>query len=310
MVRDALVDRRRILQAGAALWLGGCAGTRGQRDAEAVPWGDPSFNVEAMARLTATLEPGAQARIHYRGKSFAVDPDGRSTPLYALEGLGSLRAERLPSGAVRFLFAEFAVACDIGSGVPLLRWRNPLTGDEVDVWHQRNGPVNYTLDPGRAMFGSFRPADGSAAAPGFRLPWRRDGQRASFAIDVVSDRPNPLLPERWPRESSGARLLSSEHSQYFVEVADLANRTLLSVPFDAALQSLKPWPPWMLMGQRPGRVYTTLTARKVDGLTALPPAVATLARAELGGFVDAPTQWTGQYITGHEIYARERQPHG
>lgn len=310
-----MFDRRRFAlggsAVGAAMALGACAApARHDGATTAIDWNDPVFNVAAMARLTATMESGAQAHIHYLGKSFSVDPDGRTRPLYAVHGMGSLRAEPQPGGAVRFLFAEFAIACDLDSGEPLRRWRNPLTGDEVDVWHQRNGPVNYTLDPARAMFGNFRPVGGGNPAPGFRLPWRIEGNRASFAVDVVSDRPNPLLPARWPRESSGPRLLSSEHSQYFVDVGDLADPSRLSVLFNAALQSLKPWAPWMLMGQRPGRVYTTLTARKVSGLDALPLAVAALARSELAAFAVAPTQWTGQYLTGHDLYAREQQPRG
>jgi hypothetical protein len=271
---------------------------------------DPVENVRVFARISADVDTSRQGRVHYSGKAFGVLEDGAVVPFYGIEGMGSLRAIRHgDGGAYRFLFNEFAVYTDLDTGAPLERWRNPVTGETVDVWHQRNGPVNYEIDPAKTDIAFFTLVGKSPdRAKGFRLPWAIDGSTASFRLDSISKRPNPLDPTVWKRESSGPTLQISEHSQYFLELADIGNPKLTSLPFRAALQSLKPWHPWMLMGQRPGKVYTAMTSRKVAGIQALPAAVAEYARSHLAAYLDAPESWTGAYTTAYSLYAKERQP--
>jgi len=270
---------------------------------------DPVENVRIFTRLSSDLDPAKQGRVLYEGKAFGVLEDGSVVPFYGIEGLGSLRSIAHGEGGYRFLFAEFAVYTDLDSGLPMDTWRNPVTNEDLSVWHQRNGPVNYALDPRKTDMAMFtmvgKPAD---REKGFRLPWVIDGDSVSFRLDTVSKRSNPLDPAKWRRESSGPTLHISEHSQYFLKLSDIENRKLTSLPFRGALQSLKPWHPWMLMGQRPGKVLTVMTSRKVAGLDALTPAVAAFARAKLGGFIDAPEAWTGAYVNAIALFEKERQP--
>jgi hypothetical protein len=283
----------------------GAAARRARRDLA-----DPVENVSIFTRISADLDTSRQGRVHYSGKAFGVLEDGSVVPFYGIEGMGSLRAIRHgDAGAYRFLFNEFAIYTDLETGAPLERWRNPVTGETVDVWHQRNGPVNYEIDPAKTDIAFFTLVGKSTdRAKGFRLPWTIDGKTASFRLDSISKRPNPLDPAKWKRESSGPTLPISEHSQYFLELADIENPKLTSLPFRAALQSLKPWHPWMLMGQRPGKVYTAMTSRKVAGIDALPAAVADYARRNFGAYLDAPESWTGAYTTAYSLYEKERQP--
>ena len=264
-------------------------------------------NVRTMARLTSTLEPEATGFVRYRGKAFGLMEDGGQTALYDIDGVGALRALPQPNGAIRFLFAEFALYLDSVTGLPLDRWRNPVTGAEVEVWHQRNGPVNYELAPDSAMFGAFSSAQ-PAPAPGFQLPWIMRGPFATFSLDVISNRPNPLDPAEWPLESSGPNLKTSEHSQYAVLRRDVENPQLNSLPFFASLQSLKPWHPWMLMGQRTGRVFTRMIAEKVPGPEVLPKTSYEYAKTNLSEYMSAPAAWTGQYVSAHTIYKSGRIP--
>ena len=270
-------------------------------------WFDtPAENVRTMARMTATLEPGKTGFVRYQGKAFGLIDDGRNIPLYDIDGVGALRALPQSDGSIRFLFNEFALYLDPRTGTPLERWTNPLTGREVEVWHLRNGPVNYALDPQKASFGAFARTDGRT--DGFQLPWVLRGPFATFSLDVVSNRPNPLDPAGWPLESSGATVSATEHSQYAVLERDLHDRNRPSLPFFASLQSVKPWHPWMLMGQRPGRIFTRTVAQKVPGPEVLPPASLAYARANLAAWMEAPAAWTGAYVTQQAIYKSTRSP--
>ncbi len=305
------LDRRGVLAGGAMLGLSGLALPRlasAQAAERLLAFDNPRDNVRTMARLTATLEPGKTGYVRYQGKTFALLADGRNLPLFDLDGIGALRALPQPDGAYRFLFSEFALYLDPATGRPLERWTNPVSGRAVDVWHMRNGPVNYELSPAKATFGAFSRTGADGAAPGFQLPWVRRGPFATFALDVVSNRPNPLDPAQWPLESTGKTLAATEHSQYAVLERDVLNPRLPSLQFFASLQSVKPWHPWMLLGETPGRIFTRSIAQKVSGPEVLGPERLAFARANLAEWMDAPTAWTGQYVTQQAIYKATRTP--
>jgi hypothetical protein len=306
MTQDGL-SRRESVGALGALGATMLIGAGPASAASRLAFDNPRENVRTMARLTSTLEPGKTGYVRYQGKAFGLMPDGTNSVLYDIDGIGALKALPQPDGSIRFLFSEFALYLDPATGLPLTRWKNPVTGREVEVWHQRNGPVNYAIAPDKPMFGSFQRTDGTPGE-GFQLPWVERGPFATFALDVVSNRPNPLTPEEWPLESSGATLPSTEHSQYAALRRDIENRRLLSLPFFATLQSLKPWHPWMLMGQRPGRVFARMVAQKVGGPDVLPKASLDFARANLAEWMEAPAAWTGEYRAAQAIYKATRSP--
>lgn len=290
----------------AACTTGGMVEPRSARSrGSGFDYRDPLSNVRAMARLAGDLTPNGIGRVHYSGRAFAIVPGEPVRPLYGIEGLGSTRIEPVENNQYRFLFSEFAIYTDLATGRPLDSFANPMTRETVPVWHQRNGPINFALRPEMNAFGAFDAVD---QQPAFRLPWVVDGDTASFALDVTSARRNPLPPARWPRESSGEMMHLSEHSQYFVAASELADPGQTSLSFHAALQSNKPWHPWMLMGQRPGYVFTRMTARKVAGLDALPAPVAAYARANLNDWLEPPASWTGSYRSAHAIYAETMTP--
>jgi hypothetical protein len=299
-VLTTAVGRRRLLS------LAGAAALPLPRASAATPAAldDPQFNVEAFARLSATLEPGKTGYVHYWGKAFGIDPGGEVTPFYGIDGVGALKALPQPGGAIRFLFAECAIYTDLKTGAPLETWINPWTQATVPVWHQRNGPVNYEISAGpSAKVGAFERAEGGA--PPFRLPWSVKGDRAMFALDVASKRPNPLDPALYPEESTGPVLLISEHSEYMVSLKDLLDPTIKSLQFFGALQSLKPWHPWMKLGTRPGKVFTRMLSEKVAGPEALEPRVFAYAQKHLPQYLVAPETWTGEYKSAYDLYKAE-----
>jgi len=305
------LNRRGVLGAGSLLALSTLAipsPILAQRGPRPLQFDNPRENVRTMARLTSTLEPGQTGYVRYQGRTFALLEDGRNLPLFDLDGIGSIRSVAQDDGSIRFLFSEFALYLDLATGRPLERWSNPVNGRTLDVWHMRNGPVNYELSPTKASFGAFERNDGGSAAPGFQLPWIRRGPFATFALDVVSNRPNPLDPAEWPLESTGKTLAATEHSQYSVLERDVLNSRLQSLQFVASLQSIKPWHPWMLMGQMPGRIFTRSIAQKVSGPEVLPPERLAYARTHLTGWMDAPAAWTGQYMTQQAIYKATKRP--
>ena len=258
-----------------------------------------------MARLQGSLD-GAIGHVRYTGRSFAVAPGRAVTPLFDLDGTSAVRVIAQPGGVYQFLFTEFAVYLDPATGLPLERWKNPLTGEEVEVWALRNGPINYALDPAKATFGAFNRLGGPPAT-GFQLPWQVYGDRAVMSLDSVSSRKNALDPAEWPRESSGPMLESSEHSTYVIALRELQSRSPW-LPFVASLQSLKPWLPWMMMGQAPGRIFTKTVARRSQGIAELAPATRAYVEKHLAAWIEPPATWTGDYQTTFALYKATHTP--
>jgi hypothetical protein len=223
-------------------------------------------------------------------------------PIYGIEGLAAIKLETLPDGTIRFLFSEAAIYTDLKTGVPLERWTNPYTQEVVPVWHQRNGPVNFAMAPKPdAKAGNFDDVD---KPMGFRLPWIIEGDMAMYAQDTTSNRPNPIKVSEHPAYSVGDTLHISEHTQYSVKTADLFGSGP-QLPYFAALQSLKPWHPWMKMGQRPGRVFTRMISKKASGTADLTPPVRAYAEKNLGSFLVAPAKWTGEYMDAYKLFKQE-----
>jgi Protein of unknown function (DUF1838) len=304
IARGVTSSRRDMLGLMASGLAGSVASSAVAADTQKVDFADSRFNVRAFARLSSTLESGKTGYVRYTGKAFGLSAQGVTTPFYGIDGIGAIKALPQESGAIRFLFAEFAIYTDLKSGEPLEQWTNPWSEEKVAVWHQRNGPVNYEISPGPSdKIGKFDKPGGGA--PAFTLPWMVDGDRAMFALDVASKRPNPLDPKLYPLESAGEFLHISEHSQYLVSTSDLANSDLPSLKFFGALQSLKPWHPWMKMGQTQGKVFTRMIAQKVEGPEALPANVRAFAERKLPQYMAAPESWTGQYVTAYDLYKQE-----
>ncbi|MDX2145779.1 MAG: DUF1838 family protein [Rhodospirillaceae bacterium] len=262
---------------------------------------DTSFHIRTFARLGSTLETGKTGYVLYKGKAFAVDGIGAQLPIYGIEGLAAIKLDIQSDGTVRFLFSEAAIYTDLASGEPLETWKNPYSEEVVPVWHQRNGPVNFAMSskPSNKV-GAFETVEAKPA--GFRLPWIIDGDMAMYAQDTTSNRPNPIKPDKHPQYSVGETLYISEHTQYSVKTADLFDKTQPTLNFFAALQSLKPWHPWMKMGRRPGRVFTRMISKKAVGLQDLTKPVQAYVEKNLAQYVVAPATWTGEYIDAYRLY--------
>lgn len=271
---------------------------------------DPAAHLRVFRKLTGSEVDGEMTMLYYSGTTFGVDEQARTTALYGMHGLSPSRSWRQPDGSVRFAAMEIGVFTDLATGEVLDTWLNPYTNERVDVWHLRNGPINYAINPAAdldtAGWKLLRKADPTAR--GFRLPISIVGDDLILSVDAQATRRSPLLPEEWPRESSGAQLVYSEHNTFHARAADVLDPGIGSPAVVAAWHSLKPWRPWMLMGQSPGRIYNHLVARKVTTLDAVPMPVRAHVERHFPAFLKAPDGWTGEYVDDWTHFKAARKP--
>jgi Protein of unknown function (DUF1838) len=309
---EIMSDRREFLGINLAAMMSSAVAPAMAATRKGLDLTNPQDHVDIFRKFSASAEDGAEVIVHYSGVTFGMVDDTRAIPLYGMEGISPVRSFRLPDGTVRYLAREIAQFTDLATGEVLETWRNPFTDETVEVWPLRNGPLNYSLSPNSPVdsggWKMLTKPPGPAPAAGFYVPVFVEGDDLIMALDAQASRKSPLSPEEWPRESNGANLVYSEHNTWKAKVSDMENADLPTIPVFAAWHSIKPWRPWMLMGQKPGRIYNHLRARKLKRLEDAPKKLLAHNEKHFPEFLSAPKEWNGAYEDDWTHFKRQRKP--
>lgn len=271
----------------------------------------PAGNVLATARIHGDLAPGTQKYFWIKGVASAIRPGHALVDILGVQGFGAVRVLPRADGSWERLCREVIYYTDLATGAVLEHWDNPFTGERVRVVHSANDPINFLLQESFPV--RHRPDAPPGAAPPrvpFLLNWQQQGDWLDMETHVHLAGPNPLQPDRWPRESSGPVTFGSEYFSHHVRLSDLQDERLTAVDYRGSWHRVSPWLPWMLMGQAPGEVYCVAHMGSTRRLEEIFPA-ATLdhARRHHERFFAAPERWTDEpSLPGLEQYARTQQP--
>jgi len=179
----------------------------------------------------------------------------------------------------------------------------------VDV---ANDPYNWVISEyiqPPALPGAL--SDGKAVPGGkpFLMKWSTFGpDTIVLTQDFHGYYPNKLDPAKWPRESSGPMVQSSELFRYFISRAVLEDPSQTHVPHNGSWVRVQPWLPWMLMGPSPGHVMYDGIFRPSRTLDYYPPGVVERIKSRYPQFLEAPTHWNGPSLSSIEHYALEQTP--
>jgi len=232
---------------------------------------DSAQSTEAYVRMRGNTA-GEDAVTYWSGSVLAVMPDTKPVLLFGFEGMNVARFVKLPDGKWRMLSREYAVYKDPKTGEILKQWQNPYTGEMNTVFDVQNDPVNNTTG-------------------GFPMPFRPMGKDVILAFDVPLGYPNPIQPDKYPKESTGAMYVGSEHFGFFAKLKDLDNTRLKSVPITFSWARQSPWMPWMRMGDTPGLLMFNAWGKKLDGgFDALPKKFREYILETAPKYRDAPRE--------------------
>ena len=169
---------------------------------------------------------------------------------------------------------------DIDTGRPLTRWRNPYTGEDIDIARGPVGPttVRYLNTGDRVLPDTV----GGAKFSGSSIT------RLVSAVDddvwIAND-----AHVRLTRGASAGTFEVHEWSTSHARLTELSDRRVMSVRAEIYLQEITSWALWMKMGDRPGTVTSRGVGRKV------------LAYGEM------PGSWRSLMETSHPDIARDPQ---
>ena len=274
----------------------------------------PRWNRDAWARIQADMDSSKERICYCSGTIIAVRPGEALKPILGFQTFLATRLLPLPDGNIRRVNKEVIFYTNLTRlgqpGEIIEKWLNPLTNEEVRVVHAINDPFNYTISETLILAPEdFRGDRASLPKIPLIFPWQQlDAETLVLSTDMHLNYPNPLQPDKWPRESSGPRAQVSEMMRYFVKRSDLENPSLTAVPYIGTWHRISPWLPWMLMGQTPGHCMYTATMTASDSIALLPKQVREYAEKNCPHMLSAPTEDYGPSHASLELYARLQQP--
>jgi hypothetical protein len=272
-------------------------------------WNDPAENLRILSRMWGTIEPGKEAFLYVFGPMFGMTDAGNFRPLFRMESIAAVRTYPQAGGAYRYLAGQIILFTDFDTGEVLDTWANPyLDGEVCKVFQYRDYPLDYVLDP-VAMPARYDIRNKDDMKRKLVLDWYFRGDMA-FGDAIAKTRlKNRLDPAEWPRESVGDWWETFEAYRWQAKIAEVEDLSLPSIPsFTGDFQTFKPWEPWMLMGQRPGKIFSVRTAFKIPNFDVVPRKVMAYAEKHMAEFLHAPTKFDKSYKLNDAHFKEQRKP--
>jgi hypothetical protein len=259
--------------------------------------------------MWGTIEPGVQANLYVFGPMFGTTGPGDFRPLFRMESIATVRTYPQAGGAFRYLAGQFIVFTDFDTGEVLDAWENPyLDNEKVEVFHYRDVPLDYVLDPNK-MPERYEVRTRDDLSRKLVLDWFFRGDTAYGDAIAKTRLKNRLDPGVWKRESIGEWWETYEAYRWHGKIAEIEDLSLPSIPsFSGDFQTFKPWEPFMLMGQRPGKIFSVRTAFKIPNFDVVPKKVMAFAEKHFPNVLSAPTAFDKSYKLNDAWFKELRKP--
>ena len=208
--------------------------------------------------------------------------DDRMEPLFDVAAAVFARYRRLPDGSYEAVSGELAWFLDKDTGKALDKFRNPYTGETVDV------PLGG-LSPSKITFGPDLSMRLARSVPGMEFAhevlgpvvrgndvWMTERSRSSFTL------PGQAKPMRY-----------SESNVFHAKRSALEAKGAKSVLSDVSFTNVVSWRPWLKMGDRPGHLTASGAGQHNSSLDMFPPAWIEATRARRPEVLKDPAAMLG-----------------
>lgn len=238
----------------------------------------PMGAVIGQRKLSCSTIDGKDVTYHWEGRAYSRRMGERDKHIFDVEGMNirSCTTVTDPERGTGFKLVsrEILLYLDKDTGAVMKSWENPWTGEEVEVFHVANDPVN---------FGDYETG--------------RDGKPASSSIRVDGDKyiQTTTVPLFYPNPLGGA--FQSEvggiyhATEMFNTMGDLESLLSADTTTADALVGwvrVSDWLPWMKMSGREGTIYFHTAGRKLQNWDQLSPLMKSEILASYPDYTTAP----------------------
>jgi hypothetical protein len=221
----------------------------------------PNDAIEIMKRLQCGERDGQPAVYRWSGHVYSRVPGERDRHLFNIEGMNIRQCQTLNDSkrgpGYRLVSRELMLYLDPATGEVVRNWKNPWTGETVELFHVANDPVNSR--PSFAMGEDGKPYDLKAESMGDWL---------LIPVEVPLLYPNPLAGNY--QDYVGNQYHAMEIFNFAMPKAAALNPRTRSIYGTVAWVRLSDWMPWMKMGSRPGGMVHNAVGTKVRSYQELP----------------------------------------
>lgn len=215
---------------------------------------DPQGVLMAQRKVQCSLEDGKPVTYWWHGDMYSRMEGERDRLLFKVEGMNTRRCLTVTDPAkgtgYKLVSREILLYIDPKTGEVARKWTNPWSGEEVDVLHVANDPVNSTAWPvGR---------DGKPVTWGGSI----QGNRWWQTITVPLFYTNPLAGDY--QKYVGGFYHATEMFNFMGDVDDLLDPRKPSAQARVGWVRISSWLPWMQMSGREGSVYFHTAGIKLD----------------------------------------------
>lgn len=215
---------------------------------------------KAMRKVQCSMVDDEPVTYYWDGKAFSRRMGERDKVLFDVEGMNvrscSTISDPKRGAGFHLVTREILLYKDAKTGEILKTWKNPWSGETVDVMHVANDPVNSKMY-----------VNG------------RDGKLGEFAGDLIGDKwqmnftiplfyPNPLASEY--QKEIGGTYHATEMFNFLGSVDDLTDMTKNTADVQIGWARMSDWLPWMNMQGRDGIIYMHTAGRKIESWDDMP----------------------------------------
>jgi len=211
--------------------------------------------VLAQRKLSCSTIDGEDVLYHWEGRAYSRRAGERDRHIFDVEGMNvrscSTVTDPERGKGFKLVSREILLYIDKDTGEPMEVWDNPWTGDEVEVFHVANDPVNFgEYEVGR---------DGKPSTTSIRV----DGDKYIQTSTIPLFYPNPLGGDY--QSEVGGIYHATEMFNTMGDLESLLSKDTTTAEAYVGWVRMSDWLPWMKMAGRDGMIYFHTAGSKIDG---------------------------------------------
>lgn len=221
---------------------------------------DPADAIQIMRKIQCSTVDGEQTTFWWNGRAYSRKQGERDKLLFNVEGMNTracikdTHPER--GDGYKLVSRELLLYRDPKTNEVLATWTNPWSGEEVEVMHVANDPVNFeSYEKGR---------DGSPAT--FSGDIQENSWRMTTTVPLFY--PNPLASKY--QAEIGGTYHATEMFNFMGDAKELLNSRTKTASSHVGWVRMSDWLPWMKMGGREGVIYMHTAGLRLSDWDALP----------------------------------------
>lgn len=229
-----------------------------------------------------SLNDGEHVLYWWQGALYSRVPGEKDTKLFGLQGINMRQcgtvSDPVRGEGYRSVSREIMIHLDPETNEIVDSWTNPWTGEEVEVLHVANDPVNmrqpaFPMDEDGIPTATFR------------------GTFINGKVITGGEAPlfytNPLAGDY--QEYVGGTYHAMEMTNFYMSEEDLLDLDTPTIKEQTLSWSrTSKWLPWMKMGDRPGMLLATTVGRRMGSVEELPEPIRSVLKERYPLYMTPP----------------------